>query len=120
MGSKRRDNVVRVGFGGVRKRRWPKERAYVRGASTGGWPSLVIIWAAMLIGAAYGGGWVHGLWKADGVLAVSSGGTGVQASFSYCHIGGGYNCVRIPIQSGHRFRFEAGRASDLMSATIPK
>ncbi len=29
-------------------------------------------------------------------------------------------CMRIPIQSGHRFRFEAGRDSDLMPATIPK
>jgi hypothetical protein len=28
--------------------------------------------------------------------------------------------VRIPTQSGHRFRFEAGHRSDLMSATIPK
>ena len=28
--------------------------------------------------------------------------------------------VRIPIQSGHQFRFEAGRDSDLMPATIPK
>jgi hypothetical protein len=27
---------------------------------------------------------------------------------------------RIPTQSGHRFRFEAGHRSDLMSATIPK
>jgi uncharacterized RDD family membrane protein YckC len=28
--------------------------------------------------------------------------------------------LRIPTQSGHRFRFEAGHRSDLMSATIPK
>jgi hypothetical protein len=28
--------------------------------------------------------------------------------------------MRIPTQSGHRFRFEAGHRSDLMSATIPK
>ena len=28
--------------------------------------------------------------------------------------------VRIPRQSGHRFRFEAGHRSDLMPATIPK
>jgi hypothetical protein len=28
--------------------------------------------------------------------------------------------VRIPTQSGHRFRFEAGRRSDLKPATIPK
>jgi hypothetical protein len=28
--------------------------------------------------------------------------------------------VRIPIQSGRRFRFDAGRRTDLMSATIPK
>jgi hypothetical protein len=27
--------------------------------------------------------------------------------------------VRIPIQSGHRFRFDAGRRSDLKPATIP-
>ena len=31
-----------------------------------------------------------------------------------------YALVRIPTQSGHRFRFEAGHRSDLMSATIPK
>ena len=28
--------------------------------------------------------------------------------------------LRIPIQSGHRFRFEAGRDSDLKPATIPR
>jgi hypothetical protein len=28
--------------------------------------------------------------------------------------------MRIPTQSGHRFRIEAGRRSDLMPATIPK
>jgi hypothetical protein len=28
--------------------------------------------------------------------------------------------VRIPTQSGHRFRIEAGHRSDLMPATIPK
>jgi hypothetical protein len=28
--------------------------------------------------------------------------------------------VRIPIQSGQAFRFDVGRRSDLMSATIPK
>jgi micrococcal nuclease len=93
MGPKRRDNVVRVGFGDVRKRRGSIEHAYVRGVSMRGWPSLVLIWAGMLIGAAYGGGWLDGLWKADGGQAVSSGGIGVHASFSYCHIGGGYNCV---------------------------
>jgi putative transposase len=31
-----------------------------------------------------------------------------------------YAVMRIPTQSGHRFRFEAGHRSDLMSATIPK
>jgi hypothetical protein len=30
------------------------------------------------------------------------------------------NLVRIPTQSGHRFRFEAGHRSDLKPATIPK
>lgn len=85
--------MVRVGFGGVRKRRWPMERAYVRGRSMRGLPSLVLVWAGMLIGAAYSGGWLDGIWKGDGAQAVSSGGIGVQASFSYCHLGGGYNCV---------------------------
>jgi hypothetical protein len=28
--------------------------------------------------------------------------------------------LRIPTQSGHRFRFEVGRRSDLKPATIPK
>jgi hypothetical protein len=28
--------------------------------------------------------------------------------------------VRIPTQSGHRFRFDVGRRTDLMPATIPK
>jgi hypothetical protein len=28
--------------------------------------------------------------------------------------------VRIPIQSGHRFRFDVGRHSDLKPATVPK
>lgn len=58
-----------------------------------GLPSLFLVWAGMLIGAAYSGGWLDGIWKGDGAQAVSSGGIGVQASFSYCHLGGGYNCV---------------------------
>jgi hypothetical protein len=34
---------------------------------------------------------------------------------------GGLNAsMRIPTQSGHRFRFDAGRRSDLKPATIPK
>jgi hypothetical protein len=32
----------------------------------------------------------------------------------------GVTLVRIPIQSGQGFRFDVGRRSDLMSATIPK
>ena len=30
------------------------------------------------------------------------------------------SALRIPTQSGHQFRFEAGHRSDLMPATIPK
>jgi hypothetical protein len=30
------------------------------------------------------------------------------------------HALRIPIQSGQGFRFDVGRRSDLMSATIPK
>jgi hypothetical protein len=31
-----------------------------------------------------------------------------------------FSVMRIPIQSGQGFRFDVGRRSDLMSATIPK
>jgi hypothetical protein len=34
--------------------------------------------------------------------------------------GEGRGVLRIPIQSGRCFRFQAGRVSDLMPATIPK
>jgi endonuclease YncB( thermonuclease family) len=47
----------------------------------------------MLIGAAYGAGWLDGFWNKNRVQANWNDGTEVLASFSYCHTGGGYYCV---------------------------
>lgn len=96
MGRRRRNNVVRARFGSAQKPRWATER--VSGASTRrrslGWAIFIPIWAgAALIGTAYGAGWLDSLWEAGQVQAAASGGTSVRASFGYCHVGGGYNCV---------------------------
>jgi hypothetical protein len=47
------------------------------------------------------------------VLAVDVGGTHVKILVTG-------QKVRIPTQSGHRFRFQAGHRSDLMPAAITK
>ena len=48
---------------------------------------------AALLGTAYGAGWLDGIWKPSQVQAATSGLTGERASFGFCHVGGGYNCV---------------------------
>jgi len=52
--------------------------------------------------------------KQGAVLRVAAGGSGSGGEATLRAI------LRIPIQSGHRFRFEAGRDSDLKPATIPR
>jgi hypothetical protein len=44
----------------------------------------------------------------------------LRSAMASSELGRSSRSVRIPTQSGHRFRFEAGHRSDLMSATIPK
>jgi len=98
MGRGRWDNVVRGRFGGRRKSRWASQRAYGQGLPKRrwrrvSWAAFLPLWGgAAVLGTAYGAGWLDGLWNVDPVQAASSA-TGVRTSFSYCHIGGGYNCV---------------------------
>ena len=94
MGRGRRDNVVRGRFGGRQRPRWTSERNYSNGLPKrrrrGGWLAFLPLWGgAALLGTAYGAGWLDGIWKSVPVQAA----TGEHASFSYCHVGGGYNCV---------------------------
>jgi hypothetical protein len=53
--------------------------------------------------------------KLDAVLARTS--TSTQNAALFAEL---LSMLRIPIQSGQGFRFDVGRRSDLMSATIPK
>ena len=53
----------------------------------------------------------HNLTREIGVLRDLAKGTAEQSDVFYD--------LRIPIQSGRRFRFIAGRGSDLIPATIP-
>lgn len=58
----------------ARRRRW-------------GWAKFMPLWAgAALAGTAYGAGWI-------GAAASTPGTQAIRASFSYCHTGGGTNCV---------------------------
>lgn len=45
------------------------------------------------MGTAYGAGWLDGVWKDSQMQAVTGAASGEHATFGYCHIGGGYNCV---------------------------
>jgi micrococcal nuclease len=92
-----RSNVVRGNFGGRRKPRWNAPGAY-GGQPTNrkrrwSWGAFVSLWvAAALAGTSYGAGWLDSLWgKPTGAQVALV--DGVQASFSLCHTGGGYNCV---------------------------
>ena len=98
MGRGRRDNVVRGRFGSKRKSRWASEHGYStrppkwrRGV---GWIAFLPLWSgAALLGTAYGAGWLDGIGKSGQIQAAASDGTGQHASFSFCHVGAGYNCV---------------------------
>jgi len=55
------------------------------------WPWYVALWGgAALIGTAYGAGWLDGLGTTQPAEAAAG---GARVTFSYCHTGGGYNCV---------------------------
>jgi hypothetical protein len=89
---RRRGNVVRGQFRG-RKPHWTSASAYSQGSPKGrskiGW--FVGLWGgAALLGTAYGAGWLDGAWGADQAKAAA---TGERVSFSFCHTGGGFNCV---------------------------
>lgn len=98
MGRRRRDNIVTGRFGGGHKPRWTSDRAYSKGLPKqrrpSGWLVFLPLWGgAALLGTAYGAGWLDDIGKPSQVRAATSGMTGEQASFGYCHVGGGYNCV---------------------------
>lgn len=98
MGRGRRDNVVRGWFGSRRKSRWASEHAYSESPPNWrrgvGWIAFIPLWGnAALLGTAYGAGWLDGIGKSGQVQAAASDGTGQPASFSFCHVGAGYNCV---------------------------
>ena len=95
MARDRRDNVVRGRFGGRRKSRWATASAYSKGLpkrrKKANWLAIFSLWGgAALVGTAYGAGWLNGIWKTDQVQAT---GAGERVSFSFCHVGAGYNCV---------------------------
>jgi micrococcal nuclease len=72
-GSRGRGNVTRF---------WPEARR-----KRASWALFVPLWAgAALIGTAYGVGWF-------GALPTSAATSPIRASFSFCHTGGGTNCV---------------------------
>jgi endonuclease YncB( thermonuclease family) len=86
----RRENVVRGKFG---HSRWTSAGTYSAGAlkRRRGWLTFVPLWgAAALLGTAYGAGWFDGLGAPERAEAA---GGGQRVSYSYCHTGGGYNCV---------------------------
>jgi micrococcal nuclease len=89
--------VVQGQFGGARRPRWTEQRAYVvpqaRSRRFAGWLAFLPLWGgAALLGTAYGAGWLDGLWPSGQVQAASAV-TTERLDFSYCHTGGGYNCV---------------------------
>ena len=111
MGRDRQGNVVRGRFGGPRRQRWttpedfylPKTTERL-GASNPERPigrrqaQMKVSWmryvplyiAAVALGGAYGAGVFDGLGNRPAEAASAA---GMRASFSFCHIGGGYNCV---------------------------
>lgn len=89
---------MRGRFGGRRKPGWTDARSYSPGLPKArrrtGWLAFVPLWgSAALLGTAYGAGWLDGVWKTDQVQAAASLGTGERVTFSFCHVGAGYNCV---------------------------
>jgi micrococcal nuclease len=94
----RRGNVIRVRFGGRRKPRWTSANAYSPGLpkkrQRSGWLVFVPLWGgAALLGTAYGAGWLNDIGRTDQVQAAAGLASGERASFSFCHVGAGYNCV---------------------------
>jgi hypothetical protein len=96
---RRRDNVVQGRFGGRRKPpRWTSAKAYSsrlpKTRRRSGWLAFVPLWGgAALLGTAYGAGWLDGVWKPGQVQAAAGLPSGERTSFSFCHVGAGYNCV---------------------------
>jgi endonuclease YncB( thermonuclease family) len=86
MGDRRHLRVVRTGWRGhdeqLRRSKASRRRS---------WLVYVPVWAgAALLGTAYGAGWLD---LNVGAPAQAAVGQGVQAEFSMCFTGGGYNCV---------------------------
>ena len=78
-------------------RKWTKPNAYgVEPPKQSGWLSYSGLWlGAIFVGLAVGIGpsWLgQTSSKADSIEALESA-NGVRAHFSFCHTGGGYNCV---------------------------
>lgn len=93
-----RVTVVRGRFWQKRQPRWTSDRAYMperrKVRRRTGWAAFLPLWgAAALLGTAYGAGWLDGLWKDGSAQALIGAAPGDRASFGYCHVGGGYNCV---------------------------
>lgn len=98
MARRRRDNVVQGQFGGRHKPRWTSPNAYAsefpKKRWRSGWLVFVPLWGgAALFGTAYGAGWLNNIWQGGKVQAAASIETGERTSFSFCHVGAGYNCV---------------------------
>lgn len=113
MGQGPEDNVVRGQFGRRRRATWTKasdfrtndtsERTGFRGYDAQQkakqkrqrkqtWAPYLALWAgAVFLGGAYGVGAFDGLGSRFGARAASE--SGQRVNFSFCHVGGGYNCV---------------------------
>jgi hypothetical protein len=86
----RRDNVVRGKFG---RSRWTRAGTYSAGAPKrrSRWLTFVALCGgAAVLGTAYGAGWLDNLALSRAAEAADG---GDRITFSYCHTGGGYNCV---------------------------
>jgi micrococcal nuclease len=98
MGRDKENNLVRGRFGRRRMGSWTKATDFEPRKTRGGagtntpWASYVALCAgAVLVGGAYGAGAFDGLLGPRAQAAASV--NGIRATFAFCHIGGGYNCV---------------------------
>lgn len=96
MGRGRRDNVVQGRFGGARTQQWADPKAHAaprRKRAWRSWAAFLPLWAgAALLGTAYGAGWLGSTFGADQPETLSTAPSGSR-EFSFCHTGGGRNCV---------------------------
>ena len=89
----RRTNVVSGRFGTPRDTQRAKRSEQRKGTKRRrSWTVFVPLWVgAALLGSGYGAGWLSS--RSSAGQAATSTAAAASASFSYCHTGGGRNCV---------------------------